>query len=98
LGPMEIHQLRAGQHPGTGILQCFVTTKNPSVPTSCGLFRADYLVAQKMGEGSEHWQYQWFWPDRSIKADENTARCYSCHQSRQDRQFMFTFTDALSFK
>jgi hypothetical protein len=57
-----------------------------------------YLVAQKMGEGSEHWQYQWFWPDRSIKADENTARCYSCHQSRQDRQFMFTFTDALSFK
>ncbi|MBM6582060.1 hypothetical protein ILT44_17810, partial [Microvirga sp. BT689] len=27
-----------------GILQCFVTTKNPSVPTSCGLFRADYVV------------------------------------------------------
>jgi hypothetical protein len=55
-------------------------------------------VSQKIGDGSEDWQYQWFWPDRSIKADENTARCYSCHQSRQDRQFMFTFTDALSFK
>ena len=57
-----------------------------------------YLVAQKTGEGIDEWQYQWFWPDRSIKADENTARCYSCHQSRQDRQFMFTFSDALSFK
>jgi hypothetical protein len=57
-----------------------------------------YLVAQKMSESINDWQYQWFWPDRSVKADENTARCYSCHQSRQDRQFMFTFTDALSFK
>jgi hypothetical protein len=45
---MEIHQLRAGQHPGTGILQCFVTTKNPSVPTSCGLFRADYIKANNL--------------------------------------------------
>lgn len=57
-----------------------------------------YLVAQKMGEGSSEWAYQWFWPDKSIKADENTAQCYSCHRSREDRQFMFTFTDALSFK
>jgi hypothetical protein len=57
-----------------------------------------YLVAQKMGDGDEDWQYQWFWPNQTIKADENTAQCYSCHRSRQDRQFMFTFTDALSFK
>jgi hypothetical protein len=58
-----------------------------------------YLVAQKVGEGIDDWQYQWFWPDRSVKADENTAQCYSCHQrSRRERQFMFTFTDALSFK
>ena len=57
-----------------------------------------YLVAQKTGEGSADWAYQWFWPDKSIKADENTSQCYSCHRSREDRQFMFTFTDALSFK
>lgn len=57
-----------------------------------------YLVAQKMGEGPSEWAYQWFWPDKSIKADENVAQCYSCHRSREDRQFMFTFTDALAFK
>lgn len=54
-----------------------------------------YLVSQKMGDGADSWQYQWFWPDRTIKADENTSRCYSCHQTRQDKQFMFTFEDAL---
>lgn len=58
-----------------------------------------YLVAQKMGDGVDDWQYQWFWPDQSIKADENISQCYSCHQrSRGDRQFMFTFSDALDFK
>lgn len=58
-----------------------------------------YLVAQKMGNGVDDWQYQWFWPDQSIKADENIAQCYSCHQrSRQDSQFMFTLSDALNFK
>jgi hypothetical protein len=57
-----------------------------------------YLVSQKMGEGVDDWQYQWFWPDQSIKADENTAQCYSCHRSRQDRQFLFTFSDARSFE
>lgn len=57
-----------------------------------------YLVAQKLGDGVDEWGYQWFWPDQSIKADENIAQCYSCHQrSRGDRQFMFTFTDARSF-
>ncbi|MEZ2224301.1 cytochrome P460 family protein [Rhizobium sp. RCC_161_2] len=58
-----------------------------------------YLVSQKTGEGVDDWQFQWFWPDRSIKADENTAQCYACHQrSNRDRQFMFTFNDALNFK
>lgn len=57
-----------------------------------------YLVAQKTGDGAEDWQYQWFWPDRSVKADENVARCFSCHRSRADEQFMFTFDGAMSFK
>ena len=56
-----------------------------------------YLVVQRMGTKADDYQLQWFWPDGTIKADENTAQCYSCHQSRQDRQFMFTFSDALSF-
>ncbi|CDZ31889.1 Hypothetical protein NGAL_HAMBI1145_06570 [Neorhizobium galegae bv. officinalis] len=58
-----------------------------------------YLVSQKTGSGVDDWQFQWFWPDQSVKADENVAQCYSCHQrSRRDRQFMFTFSDALSFE
>lgn len=60
---------------------------------------ARYLVAQKTGDGPDDWTYQAFNPDRSIKTDdESPARCYSCHQSRQDRQYMFTFNDARSFK
>lgn len=57
-----------------------------------------YLVGQKLGDGVNDWQYQWFWPDQSVKADENVERCFSCHQSRADSQFMFTFDDAVSFK
>lgn len=57
-----------------------------------------YLVAQKMGAGGEDWQYQWFWPNRSVKTDENVAQCYSCHRSRVDNQFLFTFDGAVGFK
>jgi hypothetical protein len=60
---------------------------------------ARYLVAEKTGDGPDDWAYQAFTPERSIKTDdESPARCYSCHQSRQDRQYMFTFSDARSFK
>lgn len=63
-----------------------------------------YFVMQK-GEGwgndydegrrTEDWQFQWFWADRSINMDENTARCQSCHSSRSDENYLYTF-DALS--
>jgi hypothetical protein len=56
-----------------------------------------YLVSQKMGDGPNDWQYQWFWPNKSVKADENVAQCFSCHQSRVESQFMFTFDDAKTF-
>jgi hypothetical protein len=60
---------------------------------------ARYLIAQKNGDGPDDWAYQAFNTDRSIKTDdESPARCFSCHQTRQDRQFMFTFSDAQSFK
>jgi hypothetical protein len=55
-----------------------------------------YLVAQKVGSGDREWEYQWFWPDQTIKADENTAQCYSCHRSRQAQQFLFTYNGAIS--
>lgn len=36
------------------------------------------------------WQFQWFWPDRSVNMDENTARCQSCHRSQQGSDYLFT--------
>ncbi|NRP21740.1 hypothetical protein LPJGGPFB_04999 [Ensifer adhaerens] len=55
-----------------------------------------YLVGQKTGDGADEWEYQWFWPDQTVKADENVARCYSCHRSKQSEQFLFTFDGAIS--
>jgi hypothetical protein len=58
-----------------------------------------YLIAQKTGDGPDDWAYQPFNTDRSLRTvDESPARCYSCHQTRRDRQFMFTFSDARSYK
>ena len=56
-----------------------------------------YLVSQKVGSGEGDWQYQWFWPNGSVKPDEKPDQCYACHRSRIDRQFMFTHTDAVRF-
>ena len=64
-----------------------------------------YFVMQN-GEGwgaddpdqrTADWQFQWFWPDQSINMDETTSRCQSCHQSREGREFMFTYNDLRSF-
>ncbi|CUX52946.1 exported hypothetical protein [Agrobacterium fabrum str. J-07] len=74
------------------------------VPTGTHMVLVDYqsdvltrnLVSQKIGDGAAEWKYQWFWPDQTVKADENVARCYSCHRSKQSEQFMFTFDGAIS--
>ncbi|MFI8481418.1 cytochrome P460 family protein [Pseudomonas sp. NPDC078700] len=59
---------------------------------------ARYLVAEKQGDGPDDWAYQAYTPERELKTDdESPARCYSCHQSRQSRQYMFTYNDARSF-
>jgi hypothetical protein len=34
-------------------------------------FGADYDESRRTSD----WQFQWFWPDKSINMDENTARC-----------------------
>lgn len=54
----------------------------------------DYTEATRTGD----WQFQWYWPDGSINAEENTERCRACHQSREGREFMFTFNDARGFQ
>lgn len=78
-----------------------------SVPTGTHVvlvdFQSDelarYLVSEKTGDGPEDWSYQAFTPYRTFKMDdESPARCYSCHQSRESRQYMFTYNDAKSYK
>ncbi len=47
---------------------------------------ADYDARRRTGD----WQFQWFWPDRTINTNENTARCQSCHQSQSSSEYLFT--------
>lgn len=49
-------------------------------------FGDDYADGRKTG----NWQFQWFWPDRTINEGENTARCQSCHSRREDSEYLFT--------
>lgn len=58
-----------------------------------------YFVMEKgAGWGAEveesrragDWQFQWFWPDRKINLQENTARCVACHSSQKDNQYLYT--------
>ena len=46
----------------------------------------DYHARRRTGS----WQFQWFWPDKTINAAENTERCQSCHRSREGSDFLFT--------
>lgn len=46
----------------------------------------DYDERRRTGD----WQFQWFWPDKSVNLKENTARCQSCHQSREDVEYLYT--------
>lgn len=47
---------------------------------------ADFEERRRTGD----WQFQWYWPDRKINLQENTARCMSCHSSQKDRDYLFT--------
>lgn len=55
---------------------------------------ADFDESRRTGD----WQFQWFKPDGTINAAENTARCQSCHSSRADREFLYTFNDIRRFE
>jgi len=67
---------------------------------------ADYFVMEKgQGWGAEYdeqrrtgdWQFQRFFPDRTLQTSENTARCQSCHQGRADSEYMFTLDAMKAF-
>jgi hypothetical protein len=58
-----------------------------------------YFVMEKgNGWGADHddrrrtgdWQFQWFWPDKTINMNENTARCQSCHRSQEGSEYLYT--------
>jgi hypothetical protein len=55
---------------------------------------ADYDDRRRTGD----WQFQFYWGDRSINMEENTARCQSCHQSRSEAEYMFTYNDLRRFE
>lgn len=47
---------------------------------------ADYDESRRTTD----WQFQWFWPDKSINMDENTARCQSCHRGQDGSDYLYT--------
>ena len=49
-------------------------------------FGAEYDGRRRTGE----WQFQWFWPDRTVNMAENTARCQSCHRSQASADYLYT--------
>ena len=61
------------------IYRYFVMEKNAG-------WGADFDERRRTGD----WQFQWYWPDRTINLKENTARCMSCHASRKDQSYLYT--------
>jgi lipoprotein-anchoring transpeptidase ErfK/SrfK len=49
-------------------------------------FGADYDTRRRTAD----WQFQWFWADKTVNLDENTARCQSCHRSQEGADYLFT--------
>lgn len=47
---------------------------------------ADYDERRRTGD----WQFQWFQPDGSINASENTARCQACHRGQDASEYLHT--------
>lgn len=69
------------------VFRYFVMEKNDG-------WGADFAPSRRTGD----WQFQAFKPDKTVNLGENSARCQSCHQSREDSQFLYTFNDLKRFK
>jgi hypothetical protein len=69
-----------------GIFRYFVMEKGKD-------FGEEYPTARRTGD----WQFQWFKPDQTVKLDEQTERCQACHSRRDDRQYLYTFSEMKMF-
>jgi hypothetical protein len=56
-------------------------------------FGADYDERRRTAD----WQFQWFWPDRTVNMSENTARCQSCHRGQASTDFLYTASRITQF-
>ncbi len=50
-------------------------------------FGAEYPESRRNGE----WEYAWFLPDGTRKADAKFDGCFACHRNRAGRDYTFTF-------
>ncbi|KAB2703273.1 cytochrome P460 family protein [Brucella lupini] len=66
-------------HPDGELYRYFVMQKGEN-------WGAEYEESRRTGD----WQFQWFWPDKTINMDENTARCQSCHSGQQGSDYLYT--------
>lgn len=49
-------------------------------------------------ERNREWEYQAFNPDKSIQTSENLNRCFSCHSSQKNNDFVFTLNDIRDYQ
>jgi hypothetical protein len=71
------------------------------VPT--GDFTNIFVMEKGAGWGADQpadmrngdWDYAWFLPDGTLKADAKYDGCFSCHTYREERDFTFTYTKFL---
>lgn len=66
-----------------------------------------YVVMEKQkGWGSEYpdnirngeWEYQAFNADKSVQTEENLRRCFSCHKSQADDDYVFSYDKMKNYK
>ena len=86
-----IEAAKAGRPFPSGTVLTLVDTRDGQ------LFR--YVVMEKRtgwgssyppGQRTGEWEFQWFNPDRTVRAGEDLARCRSCHQSRAAQDFVWS--------
>jgi len=52
-----------------------------------------FVMEKRAGWNTDngHWEYAWFLPDGSRKADAKFEGCFSCHANRAERDYTFTY-------
>jgi hypothetical protein len=87
-------QLDAGGQPVIGEDGRFVPT---------GAFTNVFVMEKGAGWGADRppalrngvWDYAWFLPDGTLKADAQYDGCFACHAYRAERDFTFTYAKFL---